>query len=125
MVLGSPKGGKSAPQFELIQPLVFALLVLDVGSDRRFIPSNGRDKVSPRSKVLPRKIALTLAVDARRMDRAFALDETDHLAHGILRRNRNEHGNMIRHQMLLFDPAFLLTGQPVKDFPEMRTQLPV
>ncbi|CRI62989.1 hypothetical protein THIOKS11100002 [Thiocapsa sp. KS1] len=81
-----PRGSNSAPQSELFQSLAFALLALDACSDRRFIPTDGRDNVYPNPKILPRKVTLTLAVEAHQMDRTCAFDEADHLSHGVLRR---------------------------------------
>jgi hypothetical protein len=43
---GSPFGGPSAPQVQLLQPFVFLLLVADVLPNRRFAPTHRRDKLS-------------------------------------------------------------------------------
>src|SRR6266566_4858528 len=55
----------------------------------------------------------------------LSLDETHDLCHGVLRGNREEHVHVIRHQVPLFNPTFLLLGQRAKDLPEMPSQFMV
>jgi hypothetical protein len=43
----------------------------------------------------------------------------------MFRRDRDHHVHMIRQQMPLLDPAFLLRSQLAQDFPKMLSQLPV
>jgi len=69
-----------------------------------------------------RKIAYRLMSDVR-VDRAFPLDVPDHLRHCILWWDRNQHMNMVRHQVPFFDLALSLSSQLMENFPEMASQL--
>ena len=51
-----PNGGLSVPKAQLIQALVFRLLVLDVLPDHVFVAAHGGYKIPARPKVLPYKI---------------------------------------------------------------------
>jgi hypothetical protein len=55
-------------------------------------------------------------------DGGFPLDEADHLGHGVLRGNRDEHGYMIRPHVALCNPTCLVLGSHAKDVPEMPPQ---
>ena len=57
------------------------------------------------------KIAFSLAIDASKVDRTLALDESYHLRHRILGRNGDHHVHMIRHQMTFLNLALLLHRQ--------------
>ena len=56
------------------------------------------------------------------VDGGLSLDETDHLRHRIFRGNRDQHMNVIRHQMTFFDTTLPLLGQGVKDLTQMMSQ---
>jgi hypothetical protein len=58
------------------------------------------------------------------VDGALSLDETNHLRHRIFPRDRDQHVHVIRLQMALLDPAFLLRSQLVKDFPKVLSYMP-
>src|SRR6266478_404876 len=60
-----------------------------------------------------------------KVDRRFPLDKAHHLRHRVLRRNGEEHVHVIRHQVPLFNPTFLLRSQRPEDLPEMPPQLMV
>jgi hypothetical protein len=79
------KGGRSAPQIHSVQAVVFSLLIFDALPYHRFVSTYGRDEVSSCSEVLPHKISLLLSVYTVQMDRALALDETDHPENRIFR----------------------------------------
>ena len=68
-----PNGGLSVPKAQLIQALVFRLLVLDVLPDHLFITAYGGNKIPACPEVLTHKVPLPLAVDASQMNRAFSL----------------------------------------------------
>src|SRR5512143_1163151 len=89
---------------------------LVVFANHRFVPTYRRDEVPPRPKVLPDKIALSLAVNAGEVDSTFTFDVLDHLRDCIRRRNRDQHVHMIRHQMSLFNAALLLLSQLMEHF---------
>ena len=59
------------------------VLISDVLPYHRFVSTYGRDEVSSCPEVLPHKILLLLSVYTGQMDRALALDETDHLRNRI------------------------------------------
>jgi hypothetical protein len=63
--------------------------------------------------------ALSFAVSSRKMDRALAFDVANHLTDRIFRRYRQQHVNVVGHQMPFFDAAFPLLGQ----LPEYRTEV--
>jgi len=101
----------------LFKSLIFRLLMSDVRADHPLIATDSRDIIPPRLKMLPNKIALTLTIDSGHVDRAFPLDVPDHLRHCILRWDRNQHMNMVRHQVSFFDPALSLSSQLVENLP--------
>src|SRR5262244_1449221 len=59
------------------------------------------------------------------MDRRFSLDKAHNLRHRVLRGHGEEHVHVIRHQVPLFHPTFLLLCQRTADLPEMPPQLMV
>ncbi len=87
-------------------------------------PHRGR-RAASRPEVVPNKVPAPLAEVARDMDRALPLDVPDHLRHRVLRWNRDQHMDMIGHQVTLFDLALLLPGQPTEDLPQVLPERPV
>lgn len=81
-------------------------------------------KYPPTPEVLPDKVALALHVSARDVNRALTLDLSDHLRHRILRRNRDHHMNMVRHQVAFFDPDLLLLRQTPHHLSKLLSDLP-
>jgi hypothetical protein len=101
-------------QGKLVHFTILQLLVLDVGSDGFLVSSHCRDEIAPSPELVPREIArLALAV-LHDPDRILALHEGDHLRHGIFRRDRNEHVNMVGHQMPFLDLALAAPRQFVE-----------
>lgn len=121
----SPRGDRSAPQIHLVQSRIFLLLILDVLPNHGFVTTDGRNKISSRSEVLPHEIALPLAVHPRQVNRTLALDVPDHLRYRIFRLDRDHHVHVIRHQMPFLDPALFLFRQTAKYFSKMSSQFPV
>jgi hypothetical protein len=72
--------------------------------------------------VLTYEIPLPLSVHPRQMDRALALDKSNHLRDRVLGRYRNHHMHMIRPQMSFFYLTLLLLCQPSEYFPQMPPQ---
>jgi hypothetical protein len=94
--------------------LIGQFLVSDVGSDHFFVPANGRDKVSTRPEFVTEKIP-HLAFDILRDPyRTLPFHISDDLCHRIFGRYRDQHMDVIGHQMPLLDPAFLATREIVK-----------
>src|SRR5262245_16478648 len=54
----------------------------------------------------------------------LTLDEADHLRHRVFRRDQDQHVHVIRLQMPLLYPAFLLRGQLVEHFPKVLSDMP-
>ena len=114
-------------QRKLIHLAILKLLVPDVGSDCLLVPAHRRDEIPACPEFVPREV-LCLSLDILcDPNRAFAFDEADHLGNRIFRWDRDQHMDMIRHQMALIDPAFPPPGQVVEhgaevllDFPEDR-----
>jgi hypothetical protein len=98
------------------QPQVFLLLVLDVFLDRLFVTPNRTDEIAARPEALPDEIASPLAVRPHQMDCALAFDVPDHVRHRVFWRDRQQHVNVIRKQMSLFDFRFFLSRELTKDF---------
>ena len=73
--------------------------------------------------MLPHKVTLALAIHPRQMNRALTLDIPDHLRHRILRRDRNHHVHVIRHQVPFFDSTLLLFRELSKHLTKMFPQL--
>ena len=71
------------------------------------------------------KPALSLAINSREVDCALAFDVPDHLTDRIFRRYRQQHVNVVRHQMPFFDAAFPLFGQLPEYRTEMSLQVPI
>jgi hypothetical protein len=67
---GPPKGGRSPPQVQLLQPRVVGFLVLDVFPYHLLVSSDGGNKVAPRPEVLTYEIALLFAIPMRRIGTA-------------------------------------------------------
>ena len=78
----------------------------------------------PRPEVLTHEVVLSLPVNPE-MDRAFALDEPDHLRYRVLRRNRDHHVHMIRHQVPFFDLRLHLSRELVEHLGEIPAKLQI
>lgn len=104
-------GGWSAQKIQLIRAPFCFFLVPNVTADDLFIPANSRYLVAPGPDMLPHKVALPLPVDPRPVDRALPLDKLNQPGNRVLRWYRNQHVNMIRHQIPFRDPALLLTAR--------------
>jgi hypothetical protein len=109
----------------LVQTLVLLFLVADIVPYHLFIPPDRRYKIPARPETLTDKIPPVLAIHPRQMDGALSLDEANHLRNGVLWRDRDQHVNMIGHQMPLLDPALLLLGKLTEYLPKILPQLDV
>ena len=114
-----------SPEFELIQPLILLLLVAYVDADGLLVSAHGVYEVPARPEVLTHEVALSLPVNPGQMDRAFALDEPDHLRYRVLRRNRDHHVHMIRHQVPFFDLRLHLSRELVEHLAEIPAKLQI
>ena len=64
----------STPQIRLIEAPALCFLMTDILWYRRLIASYSRDKIAPRPKAMPDKIAAALTVDTRKVYRALAFN---------------------------------------------------
>jgi hypothetical protein len=111
-VLEHCKGGLH--QTHLLDSAVFRFLVPNVFSDDLLVSSHRRCEKASDPGMLSHIIPLPTCINPGNVDCAFACDETDVLRHRILRRYRNYHVQVIRHQVTFLDHAFLLSRQPAK-----------
>ena len=58
--------------------------------------------------MLSSKILFVFAVGPRQVDRALALDLSQHFRHRLLGRTGKQHVNVVRHQVAFQNPAILL-----------------
>src|SRR5271157_1264534 len=111
-------------QRKLIHLAILKLLVPDVGPDRLLVPAHRRYEISACPELVSGEV-LRLSLDILRdPNRAFALDEADHLGNRVFRRDRDQHVDMIRHQMAFLDPAFPPPGQVVEHGAEVLLDFP-
>src|ERR1700728_585150 len=75
--------------------------------------------------MLPHKITLALSVHPCQMNCALALDEPHHLRYRILRRDRQQHMDVVGHQVALLHPALLLASQLPEHLAKVYPQLTV
>jgi hypothetical protein len=61
-------------------------------------------------EALANEISFPLSVYAGDVDGTLSLDKAHHLRHRVFRRNRDQHVHVVRLQMALLDPTFLLRG---------------
>jgi len=67
------------------------LLVLDVGPDCLLVTPHRRNEISACPELMPGKIFRFSFDILRDSNRAFALDEADHLGNRVFRRDRDQH----------------------------------
>ena len=109
----------SLKQSELIHALVLRLLVPDVLPDHGFVSPYGRDEIPSRPEVLTYEVPLPLGERSRDVDRALPLEEPDNLRDRVLRRDRDHHVHVVRHEMPLLDAALLLLRKRSEDRTEV------
>src|SRR6267378_1819311 len=113
------------PQVHLIQTAICRLVRADILADHRRISAHGGDRVPPSPAMVPGRVLAAPHKGPSNVDRRFPLEKAHHLRHRVLRRNGEEHVHVIRHQVPLFNPTFLLRSQRPEDLPEMPPQLMV
>src|SRR3989304_7945996 len=67
--------------------------------------------VPSRPKILPCKILLLPTICPRNVNGTLAFEKTNHLSHSVFWWNRNQHVNMIPHEVTFHHPTLLLCGQ--------------
>src|SRR5215469_5366925 len=83
-------------------------------ADRLFVPSDGRNEVTSRPEFVTEEIAQFAYDILRNPNRALSFQIPDHLRNRIFRRDRDQYVHVIRHQMPLFNSAFLAPRQLVE-----------
>ena len=73
---GARSAAFAAEQSQLIEALIFLLLLLDVEPHGDLIPSYGQYPVSPRPKVLPHKVPPLAPIRPGNVDRTLPLQIT-------------------------------------------------
>jgi hypothetical protein len=124
-ILSQPIKLMFGPHVQLIETMIFLLLVANVLPTRCLISTYGRHKVSSRPEALTSKILLPLSVHPRQVNRALAFDETNHLRHRVFRRYRDHHVDVVRTKMSFLDPALLFARPASENLAKMLTQLPL
>src|SRR5499433_241299 len=85
--------------------------MLDRGANLLFLKPHRGHCIPARPETFPIKVSLASAKLARHGDGTLALDRPNHLGHRILRRNPDEHVDMVLHHMPFYDGAPPLPGQ--------------
>src|SRR6478672_472866 len=73
--------------------------------------------------MLSYEVSPAFAIHPCQMNRTLAFDVSDHLRDRILRRDRNHHVHVIRHQVPFFDSTLLLFSELSKHLTKMFPQL--
>ena len=82
-------------QPQLIYPLVFGLLMIDILFDFLFVLADRRHKVAAGPELLTNVVSFLASISSRDMNRALALDIADHLSNAVFRRNADYHVHVI------------------------------
>ena len=90
-----------------------------------FVPPHRGYKVPSCPKMLPDEVSLPLRIDPRQMNGALALDVPHHLRYRVLRRYRNHHMNVVRHQVPFFYSTFFLFRQLSENLAKVLAQFSV
>ena len=85
--LGHLIGGQSLPHVQLVQTLVFLLLVAYVGTNHRFIAPHRRYEIASRPEMLPSKLLRRSPLPGPDESRSCPLRITHHRRRCVLRRN--------------------------------------
>lgn len=99
---------------QLIQTSVFAFLLLDVLANCFLVSADGGHEVSSGPEANASEVLFPPKERPCNVDGALALDVAHHLSNRVLRWNRDEHVNMVRHEVAFQYVALPLPSQ----FPE-------
>lgn len=83
-------GGRPLPQVQLVQAIIFSFLVANVVPNHSLVPADCRYQITSRPEMLANIILFSFPVRSRKVDRALALDVTNHPRHGVIRRYRDQ-----------------------------------
>jgi hypothetical protein len=110
---------------QLINSSIFGFLLRDVLTDGVLISTNCRYELASGPKTLAGEILLASKELSCNVNRALALDETDHLGNAVFGWNGDLHVNVIQHEVAFFDPTLFLVGQVSKHLAKMCSQLSI
>src|SRR5882762_8057469 len=99
--------------------------MLDRGANLLFLKTNRGHRIPSRPEALPIKVSLSSPKLSRHGDGTLALDRANHLGHRILRRNPDEHMDMVLHHMPFQDGAPALPRQLTQHRPKKPPDLAV
>src|SRR6516165_11066757 len=85
--------------------------MLDIGANLLFLKTHRGHRIPARPEAFPMKVSLSSTKLASHGDGTLALDIPNHLGHRILRRNPDEHVDMVLHHMPFQNGAPPLPGQ--------------
>ena len=110
---------------QLINSSIFGFLLLDVLTGCVLISTNCRYEVTSGPKTLTSEILLASKELSCNVNRALALDETDHLGNAVFGWNGDQHVHVIQHELAFFYPTLFLVGQVAKHLAKMCSQLSI
>src|SRR5262249_5249750 len=99
--------------------------MLDIGANLLFLKPHRGYCIPARPEAFPIEVSLSSAKLASHSDGALALDIANHLGHRILRRNPDEHVDMVLHHMSLYDGAPALPSQLTQHRPKKTPALAI
>src|SRR5215831_5592640 len=101
------------------------LLTLDRGANLLFLKPHRGYRIPSRPEAFPVEVSLSSTKLSRHGDGTLALDIPNHLGHRILRRNLDEHMDMVLHHMPCHDGAPALPRQLTQHRPKKTPDLAV
>src|SRR5262249_10377431 len=99
--------------------------MLDIGANLLFLKHHRGHSIPARPETFPMKVSLSSATLSRNGDGTLALDRPNHLGHRILRRNPDEHVDMVLHHMPFHDGAPALPSQLTQHRPKKTPDLAI
>src|SRR5215471_3971369 len=99
--------------------------MLDRGANLLLLKTNRGYRIPARPEAFSMKVSLSPPKLSRNGDGTLALDIPNHLGHRILRRNADEHVDMILHHMPFQDGAAPLPGQLTQHRPKKTPDLTI
>jgi len=108
---------------QLIQTFVFAFLLFDVLADGLFVSAYGGHEVSPGPEANASEVLFSPKERPCNVDGALAFDVAHHLSNRVLRWNRDEHVDMVRHEVPFQNLTLPLPSQLSEDLAQIPAKL--
>src|SRR5215831_20799554 len=99
--------------------------MLNIGANLFFLKPHRGYCISARPEAFPIEVSLASAKLARHGDGTLALDIPNHLGYRILRRNADQHVDMVLYHMPFYDGAPALPSQLTQHRPEKTPDLAI